>query len=351
MGQSPVPGIDTARIEAWMDTKGLGEGPISSVSQLSGGTQNIIVRFVRGGLTFVLRRPSLTPRAGANEVMAREARVLAALADTNVPHPHLVAVCEDRGVLGATFYLMEDVNGFNAVTGLPELHRSRKDIRHGMGLSMMDAAAGLGRLDHVALGLADFGKPETFLARQAARWMSQLNSYSSHEGWPGPAELGNIQALADYLSANVPPDFRPGIMHGDFVIGNVMFRNDGPELAAVIDWELCTIGDPLLDLAWVIATWRDPAWRNLPVLLVEPWEGFPAIDEMIQHYADRSDRDLSCLDWYIVLACFKLAIILEGSYARACSGTAPKATGEMLHETSVNLIERAHSWLQRPAWH
>jgi len=350
MDSSAVPGIDQIQLERWMDANGIGKGPITGLTQLAGGTQNIIAKFERSGEAFVLRRPSVTPRAKANEVMAREARVLAALAGTNVPHPRFIAVCHDPDVLGATFYLMEAVDGFNAVTGLPDLHRSSQQIRREMGFAMMDAAAELGSLDHEALGLGDFGKPENYLSRQAGRWMSQLESYTTQEGWPGAEGIGDVKTLADYLRANLPPDFKPGIMHGDYAIGNVMFRNDGPALAAVIDWELSTIGDPLIDLAWVIATWRDPAWRDLPVLVVEPWDGFPTIDEMIQRYADRSQRDLSHIDWYIVLACFKLGIILEGTYARAFSGAAPKAIGNTLHETSVTLIERAHARINRTVW-
>ncbi|MAN65242.1 phosphotransferase family protein [uncultured Hyphomonas sp.] len=347
--QTNMTGLDPNRLADWMDTKGLGSGPIADVTRLAGGTQNLIFRFRRLDRDYVLRRPSLAPRPRAGETMMREARVLAALAGSKVPHPALVAKCEDDSILGTAFYLMEPVTGFNAVNGMPEPHRSSPALRRRMGLALVEGAAALAHIDYAAAGLEGFGRPENFLERQVSRWRDQLDSYTRLTGWPGPQSLQDVGPLSDYLATNIPPGYRPGILHGDYQLANVMYRYDSPELAAIVDWELSTIGDPLLDLAWIVATWRgyDP---ELPVLQVEPWDGFPTADELIRHYADHSLRDMTCINWYVALACFKLGIILEGTHARACAGKAARETGDRLHEAAVSLVQRGLIWSKRPVW-
>lgn len=333
--------IDLDRLAEWMDGNGLGEGAISSPVLLTGGTQNILMRFERGDRSFVLRRPPANPRPGNNETMRREARVLGALAETNVPHPRLIAACSDDDVLGVAFYLMEPVDGINPVVEMPQFHASDPAVRRAMGFALVDGAAALGQVDYLAVDLGNFGNADNYLGRQIERWSSQLEGYRSHEGWPGPEGLPGVAVVANYLAACLPKSFKPGIIHGDYSIGNVMYQRASAKLAAIVDWELATIGDPLIDLGWIAATWRGAGGPDLPVLIVEPFDGFPTIEEMVAHYAKSSDRDLSNFDWYAVLACFKLAIILEGTFARACAGKAPIATGKQLHDTSVKLMQRA----------
>ena len=333
--------IDVTRLSTWIGERGLASGPITNVSRLAGGSQNILLRVTQGGRDFVLRRPPPCPRAESDATMRREARVLKALAPTNVPHPHLLAACCDETTFGFAFYLMEPVAGFNALAGLPELHAYSRPIRHRMGLALVDGAAALAQVDYRAVGLEGFGKPEGYLERQVARWRSQLASYTCHAGWPGPGSLPGLDALAEYLQTHRPADCRPGIIHGDYTIGNVMYRHDCGELAAIVDWELATIGDPLIDLGWILATWRTPGEVDVGVLRVEPFEGFPTSAELIERYAAQSERDLSSIDWYVVMACYKLAIILEGTFARAHAGRAAMATGLKLHAAAIRLCERA----------
>jgi aminoglycoside phosphotransferase (APT) family kinase protein len=323
-----------------MDEVGLPGGRIEEVESLGGGTQNIIVRFVRGDAGYVLRHPPPHKRKNSDETMRREARVLEAIAGSDVPHPPLIAACGDVDVLGSAFYLMEPVVGFNATTGLPALHAGDAATRHGMGLAMVDAIAALGALDYRAVGLEGFGRPEGYLERQVPRWQSQLASYGDLPGYPGP-DIPHLDEVARWLDANRPADFEPGIIHGDFHLANVMFAPDGPELAAVVDWELSTIGDPLLDLGWLLATWPEPGGEGAGSVGIQPWSGFPIAEELIDRYAELSPRDLSTLPWYEVLACYKLGIILEGTHARACAGKAPKPVGDALHATTVGLFERA----------
>lgn len=332
--------VDLVKLAAWMDTQGLGGNALEDAALLAGGTQNVLLAFTRGGRRYVLRRPPRHPRANSNETMRREARVLAAIADSGVPHPRLIAGCPDESVIGAAFYLMEPIDGFNPTTGLPALHASDPAIRHRMGLELVEAIARLGALDYRALGLEGFGKPEGFLERQVARWKAQLDSYASFEGYEGP-NIRGVDDVARWLEENRPAVARAGILHGDFHFANVMFRNDGPELAAVVDWELSTVGDPLLDLGWLLATWPEDGQELGATVGVKPFEGFPSAAELVAGYAGASDRDLSAISWYAVLACYKLGIILEGTNARADAGKAPRETGDLLHAMTVGLFERA----------
>ena len=333
--------LDLSGVAAWMSREGLGDGPIGDVSVIVGGTQNVMLRFSRAGRDYVLRRGPQHLRPVSNSVILRETRVLRALAGTDVPHPALIAVCEDISILGdAVFYLMEPVEGFNAGSEMPELHASTVAVRHEMGLSMADAVARLGAVDHVSVGLADFGKPAGFLERQVPRWLSELESYAKFDNYPGP-DIGDVGGVAAWLRQHQPADFSPGIMHGDYHAANVMFSRIGPELVAIVDWEMCTIGDPLLDLGWMLATWYRPG--DEPVLPNEFMVagGLATPDELLQRYAQNTTRDLSDIDWYTVLSCFKLGIILEGTHARAAAGLAPKEIGDVLHTATVRLFERA----------
>ena len=338
-------GVDLAAVAAWMDGQGLGSGPLEDAVLLAGGTQNILLKFSRSGRSYVLRRPPPHLRANSNETMRREARVLAAIAGTEVPHPGLIAACGDETVIGAAFYLMEPIDGFNPTTGLPPLHAGSEAIRRRMGLSLVEGIAALGALDYRALGLEGFGKPDSYLERQVARWKAQLDSYAEFDGWTGPAEIPGVDRVAAWLDAHRPSTFQPGIIHGDYHLANVMYRHDSGDLAAIVDWELTTIGDPLLDLGWLMATWPEVETPAPGAVGVQPWTGFPTADELVEHYRPHTTRDLSTLDWYAVLACYKLGIILEGTHARACAGRAPKATGDRLHATTIGLFQRALRWI------
>ncbi|MGA9493689.1 MAG: phosphotransferase family protein [Mycobacterium sp.] len=323
-----------------MSEQGLGDGPLENVSKLAGGTQNIMLRFTRSGRPYVLRRGPKHLRPRTNTVIMRETEVLAALAGTDVPHPHLIASCADPAVLGdAVFYLMEPVDGFNAGAELPALHRDDASVRFGMGLSMADALAKLAAVDYQAVGLQDFGKPDGFLERQVPRWLSELESYKEFENYSGP-EIPGVDDVAAWLDEGRPSTWTPGIMHGDYHAANVMFSRTGPEVVAIVDWEMCTIGDPLLDLGWLLATWgQSPAFGgNLFEL-----GGMAGPDDLVQQYARNTTRDLSHITWYTVLACFKLGIVLEGTLARASAGKAPMEVGELLHAATVGLFEQAQT--------
>nr|WP_055505745.1 phosphotransferase family protein [Nonomuraea pusilla] len=322
-----VGAIDFDALGAWMDGQGLPPGPVTGAVPVTGGTQNVMVRFERAGVPYILRRPPLHARPRSNEVLRREARVLAALRDTPVPVPRLVAAQTEREPV---FYLMEPVDGFNPSTGLPEPHASDPAVRHRMGLEAAVALAELGRVDPAVL--PGYGKPEGFLERQVPRWRAELDSYGALDGYPGP-DIPHLEETARWLTDHLPASFTPGVMHGDYHFANLMFAFDGPRVAAIVDWEMSTIGDPLLDLGWLIATWPSND-GHVP--------GLPSPRELVECYAALSDRDLSSVDWYAVMACFKLGIVLEGTHARACAGKAPKEIGDFLHATTLDLFARAH---------
>jgi aminoglycoside phosphotransferase (APT) family kinase protein len=333
-----VPGVDLDVLARWMDDRGLGAGPLTDVRSIEGGTQNVLLRFTRDGREYVFRRPPPHKRANSDEVMRREARILAALAGSDVPHPELIAACLDTEPMGAVFYLMEPVDGFNATLGLPEPHRSDLAMQRRMGLSMVEALLALARVDPVARGIADLGRFDGWAGRQVGRWRKQLDGYSELEGYPGP-DIPGVDAVGAWLDAHRPAEVRPGLMHGDFHFANVIVRPDAGDLAAVVDWELATIGDPRLDLGHLLATW--PVRDGARTLIGVDAPGLPGTDELVAHYAAGTDRDLSDLLWFRVLACYRLGLILEGTHARACAGLAPKEVGDQLHLMTVFLLQQA----------
>ncbi len=335
----PVPDLPFSldALSDWMDTVGLPEGTIADAELLAGGTQNILVRFERGGAVYVLRHPPRHKRRNSDETMRREARVLTALTDSDVPHPAFIAGCGDVDVLGSAFYLMEPIVGYTpGVAGLPA---GTDDAgRRLASEEMIDALAALGRVDIDAVGLQDFGKPQGWLERQVGRWQSQLDGYTELDGYPGP-DIPAVREVGEWLTANQPSTWSPGIIHGDYHFLNVMFAPDSCRMAAIVDWELATIGDPLLDLGQLLSAWPDGG--SIDVGIGGP--GWLSPDEVIARYADKSGRSVDDIDWYRVLACYRLGIILEGTHARAFAGKAPVEIGDQLHATTVGLFNLAAS--------
>lgn len=338
--------IDLDALARWMDAKGIGSGPIEAARPLAGGTQNVLLRFRRAGEEHVLRRPPRRPRAESDEVMRREMRVLAALDGSDVPHPRFVAGEGDPTVLGTAFYLMAPVDGFNPTQGLPPLHAGDPAMRRGIGEAMVDGIVALSRVDPERVQ-GPFGSLDGWLERQAPRWRAQLDGYAKFEGWTGLDALPGVDAIVAWLEANRPKTMQAGIIHGDYHLANVMVRPDGPGLAAIVDWELASRGDPLLDLGWLTATWRDPD-EGTQRVSVEPWKGFPSLAEIVERYLAATGRSAEDARWYAVLAPFKLGAILEGSHARACAGLTPKPIGDALHAHTIQLFRRALRRIDHP---
>lgn len=327
-------------INGWMATQDLpGSGPATAVSKLSGGLQNAIFLIERGDQSFVLRRPSKHVRPGSNETMLREARILKALDGTDVPHPHFYAACADESVTGACFYLMAPLEGFARSGDLPGEYATNAGWRRAMGDELVKAAVALGQVDHKAVGLADLGKPDNWHERQVARWRSQLEGYAATEGY-NPADLPHVDALGQWLMDHIPTNQCIGIVHGDMQFPNVMFSLQAPVISGVLDWELASLGDPLLDLGWILTSWweeGDPAGKSP---MVRPWDGFRSRADLVKLYGELSGRDMHEMPWFFALACYKLACLLEGTYARSKAGQVPANVGDSVHTYATWLMEK-----------
>lgn len=314
----------------WLDAEAVGSGPVTEVSPVGGGTQNVLVSFRRDGRRYVLRRPPVRPRPSSDDAMRREARVLAALRGTAVPHPALVASCPDPAVLGQAFLVTEWVDGANLTAGLPE-GLSSPAAQHALGLAVVDALATVASVDPGAVGLADLGRPEGWLERQVPRWRGQL------EGHPTAPPPG-IHELADWLDGHRPPACSIGLVHGDFHVGNLLVDAEAPRVAAVLDWELATLGDPLLDLGHLLATWPGGGAAGIAV---PGAAALPRQEELIERYA-AAGRRVDDLGWFRVLASFRLAVLLDGTYARSRAGLAPVEVGQRLRARAEALVADAH---------
>ena len=288
-------------------------------SLISGGRSNLTY-LVRGGeQAWVLRRPPLGHVLPTAHDMAREYRVLAALADTDVPVARPIALCQDAAVNDMPFYVMEYRPGVVLAHELPAGFADSETARRRISAAMIDTLVRLHALDYRALGLDGFGHPEGYLERQVRRWAQQWERSQT-----GP--LPEIDVLAARLRAALPESPPPTIVHGDFRLGNLALDPHDPgRVVAVFDWEMATLGDPLADLGYTLIYWADPgdAIDPLSIGSVSPFTTLPGFlrrAELVTEYARRSGRDVAAVDFYQVLALYKLAIISEGIYARYLQG-------------------------------
>lgn len=339
MNTAHTPGaeIDRAALTAWIREQGIGT-TVSDLQPLTGGTQNRVLRLRVDDRKLVLRCPPLHPRPSSNRTMLREIAVLSTLTDTSVPHPRLVAGCEDLDVLGTVFYLMDEVDGFNPGEEIAARYESDPEVRHESGLAVARALARLSAVDPAGTPMAALERPGGFLSRQVDQWRGRLDEYSATGAYRADS-LPGVDRIADWLRARRPRDAAPGIMHGDFHLNNVLLTRERPGVAAIVDWEMCTVGDPLLDLGWLLICWpQDPA----PVAAGERLGAagdLPTRTELVSAYADVSGRDVSEIDWYTAMAGFKLGIVLEGTWVRSLIGEAPREVGERLHRCAVGLLD------------
>ena len=314
----PFPIDEQRRLAEWLDRQRLpGAGEPLEVQFIAGGASNEVWLLRRGDTKMVLRRPPRRVPPGRNESMLREYRVLAALRDTDVPHPRVLAACSDQSVLGACFYVMEYVDGWSCMNrdGWPPPFDSDLEARRGLAWELVDGIARLARVDWKAVGLEGFGRPDGFHERQVDRWLGQLAQYRFRP-------LPGLEEAEAWLRTYRPRHYVPGILHGDYQFANVMFHHGAPaRLAAIVDWEMATVGDPLLDLGWVLMAWPDPDEDRRHSSYVD-YTGMPTRMELAQRYEQTSGRTVEELDYYVILACFKIAIVLEQGYAAWVQGRA-----------------------------
>jgi aminoglycoside phosphotransferase (APT) family kinase protein len=337
MSDAETPGLDPHRLRAYLDehSPGLVAGPLSA-RVVHGGRSNLTYLVSDGGARWVVRRPPLGHVLPTAHDMAREHRVITALRPTAVPVPGTVLLCQDPDVLGAPFYVMEFVRGtpYRSDTELAALGPART---RAIADALVDTLADLHAVEPESVGLADFGRPQGFLARQLRRWKKQLDASRSRD-------LPGIDRLHDRLAGALPGSAEATIIHGDYRLDNVLV--DDGEITAVLDWEMSTLGDPLTDLALLVAyAERDKIDLDV-VSNVSSAPGYPATDEVISRYAERSGRDVSALNWYVGFAFFKLAVILEGIYYRFSNGQTVGAGFDVIGEAVVPLVRQGNEILK-----
>lgn len=324
----PVHRIDTAALGAWLSAAVPAAGEGLKVQQFQGGMSNpTYLITVASGDRFVLRKkPSgkILPKAHAVD---REYRIMKALADTPVPAPRMVAYCDDPAVIGAEFFVMEYVEG--RIIPPPSMGPIPRQERPAMSFSLVDTLADLHAVDWRAQGLEGFGRPENYLARQTSRWAAQYEA--SKEALPADFDYSQMDWLRDWLLEHSQVSDESAIVHGDYRLGNTIVHPERPEVIAVLDWELCTIGHPIADLAYLCLHYRLPSDLPGVVDLVEA--GLPSEQAMLERYCERTGRD-GIPDWpvFLAFACFRSAAIIQGVAARAAQGNVSSASVDPVAE-------------------
>lgn len=332
------PLVDEAALERYLaEHLPAADGPLKA-ERVIAGHSNETFFITRGSQSWVLRRPPLGPLLPTAHDVLREYRVLSALARTEAPVPQPVLACEDTSVIGAPFYLMERKQGVVIRDSLPPF-ADTPAVRRDLALALVDALALLHSVDWRAAGLEGFGKPEGYLERQVRRWMGQLDGARNRD-------IPELDQVGAWLKAHIPESPPATIVHGDYRMDNVMFAGELPvRLIAILDWEMSTLGDPLADLGYLLAFWRqigDPE----PEFPSNTWwsaeaTGFPTRQELAERYAEKTGRRIKEVAFYQALAIWKLAVLLEGSYKRHLAGTTDDPFFALLREGVPALARRA----------
>jgi aminoglycoside phosphotransferase (APT) family kinase protein len=314
-GIDPVPeGIDSVGVTAWFETHAPGVSPPLRFSLIAGGRSNFTYAVTdSAGQRFVLRRPPLGPLLPSAHDMGREHRIMTALDGSPVPVPPVIGLCTDEAVTGAPFYVMRFVDGV-ILRDQPTAEAVPEPIRMAATDSLVDVLADLHALDPAAVGLGDLGRQDGYVERLLRRWRGQWEQSKTRD-------LAVVDEVAERLAADIPSAGPTRIVHGDYRLDNVIISPKDGAVQAVLDWELCTLGDPLADVGMLLVYWTEPgdefsALSWAPTLA----PGFPGRKEVAARYAAASGRDLSEIDYYVALGYWKIAVILEGVYARYRSG-------------------------------
>jgi aminoglycoside phosphotransferase (APT) family kinase protein len=316
-----VPGLDVAGLTTWIATTHPGlAGAELTASVIAGGRSNLTYAVDGARIPLILRRPPLGHVLTSAHDMRREHRVSSALAGTAVPVPRTVDLVDDTvtaAVTGTVFFVMERAPGSVLVRPEQNAAYTPSALRR-LGLDLARHLADLHAIDPAAVGLADFGRPDGYLERQLATWRRQLDASRSRET---PA----LDALQASLAGGIPLTARSGIVHGDYRLDNALVVGDadGPRISAILDWEMATLGDPLVDLGifglyWNIADLSGAA--GAVPSAVDPAAGYPRFDELVDAYAERAGIAVPDLRWYRAFAAYKLAVILEGIHFRYRAG-------------------------------
>lgn len=305
--------IDTDRVTRWLVDQIDGAVAPFEFRLIAGGRSNLTFLVVGAdGSRFVLRRPPLGHVLATAHDMAREHRVIAAVGGTGVPVPPALGLCTDPEVNGAPFYVMGFVEG-EVLDSVEKAALLPVELRRPAAEHLIDVLADLHDVDVDEVGLGDFAKREGYIERQVKRWSTQWENSKTRE-------LAAIDEVAAHLRDRIPVQQGVAIAHGDFRFGNCLTDVSTGRIAAVLDWELCTLGDPLADVGYLGVYWYDGAAANVRSNDPTPAGGFPQYSELLERYAARTGRDVSNIDYYVAFSCWRLAVISEGVYARYLHG-------------------------------
>jgi aminoglycoside phosphotransferase (APT) family kinase protein len=335
---------DWKRLAAYLRERLPGrDGPLA-VSQFPGGHSNLTYRLSLGDQEYVLRRPPLGPVAPTAHDMAREYRVLSALWPVFPPAPRPYLLCEDPGVLGAPFYLMERRRGIVVRTTIPPEIGDDHERRRRASEGLVDTLVALHAVDWAAIGLASLGRPAGFVDRQVRGWAERYERAKTRE-------IPAIRDLARWLAERIPPSGPPTLLHNDFKFDNVMLdRADPGRVVAVLDWEMATLGDPLVDLGLVLCYWgdaADPPARRQSVSQVTAEPGFLPRAEVLARYAAATGRDVSRIAFYETFALYKVAVVVQQIYVRYARGQTQDARFAAFEQRVIGLAEAALDLAER----
>jgi aminoglycoside phosphotransferase (APT) family kinase protein len=345
MAVDGVPGIpDGPRLTRWLSDNGVAYGELLGIELIPGGRSNLTYRLDLSGSRLVLRRPPLGHVLPTAHDMSREFRVLSALHGTSIPVPAPLAACTDPDVIGAPFYLMEYVDA-RVLRTEQDAAQLTSDQARQLSERLAEMLAAIHGVDIEATGLAGFGRPEGYLARQLTRWQRQWELSVTRE-MPG------YSRLVDRLAAGLPSGGDHTLVHGDFRLDNMLVTlGQRPKVAAVVDWEMSTLGDPLADLGLTLIYWADPddaQWAAISIgAAVTGMPGFLTRAELAARYAELTGRDLSGIGYYMAFGCYKLAVVLEGIHARFLQRKTVGEGFEREGQAVPRLIERAHQLLDK----
>jgi aminoglycoside phosphotransferase (APT) family kinase protein len=337
VADTDIPGIDVAPVTAWLEANVAGARGPFTFDVIAGGHSNLTFRVAGAdGRRFVLRRPPLGHVLASAHDMGREHRILAALQDTAVPVPPTAGFCDDLDVNGAPFYVMEFVDGHVLRDRAAAERALDETARASASRSLVDTMAAIHAVDLDAAGLADLGRHEGYIARQLKRWYGQWDQGKTRE-------LAAVDRVHDALAAMIPEQGPATIVHGDYRLDNSMVDGEG-NVVAVLDWEICTLGDPLADVGLLQVYWTGPddaasAWTGNATTA----PGFWNRPQLVERYAEVSGRDLTDLPFYVAFAYWKLACILEGVYSRYLGGALGARSADELLPFKLQVDEAAAS--------
>ncbi len=343
IAERPDERIDTTRLEPYLRTHLPGAKGELWVAQFHGGKANLtyLVRF--GEKEFVLRRPPLGPIPPGAHDMRREYRVLSVLHRRFPLAPQSLLLCEDESIIGAVFIVEERRHGFVIRDDVPHEFAGRPELNHRIGLALIDALAGLHLVDAAEIGLDGLGRVDGYLERQLSGWRRRWEGSLG-----GPEEERSRQGMApalDWLARNLPKERAGALLHNDYRLDNCLLDAADPaRITAVLDWDMCTQGDPLADLGYVLNYWvepgDDPEWRTIAAM--PTWrEGFPTRAEAIERYAAETGADVDDILWYQVFAAFKLAVIIQQIFIRYVRGQTQDARFATYWRRVLGLADKA----------